>query len=158
MHAARLMRISPLKVALVGALLALVLAGLVLMMVAPEKAAHAAFPGENGKIVFHSNRNLPDNTNPDGDLEIFTMEPDGSHIEQLTDNGADDSWPSFSPDGTQITFLSPRDGNTEIYTMNADGSNQARLTHNATEESYPAFFPDGERIAFATDRDGNTEI
>src|SRR5829696_2347373 len=97
-------------------------------------------------VLFYSNTNTPENTNPEGDLEIFTMEPDGSDIEQLTDNEADDLMPGFSPNGKHITFVSTRDGNEEVYVMNADGSNQTRLTHNATGARYPAFFPDGERI------------
>ncbi len=111
---------------------AAVLAAVLLALVATQRPANAAFPGENGKIAFHSNRNTPEHTNPEGDLELLTMEPDGSDIEQLTDNGADDSWPAFSPDGKQITFLSTLDVNSEIYTMNAVGSNQASLSHNTT--------------------------
>jgi Tol biopolymer transport system component len=62
------------------------------------------------------------------------MEPDGSDIEQLTDNEADDLMPGFPSDSEQITFVSTRDGNSEIYTMNADGSNQTRLTKDPASD------------------------
>ena len=41
----------------------------------------AAFPGKNGLIVFASTRTTgPGVNNPTGDLEIFTMNPDGSGL------------------------------------------------------------------------------
>src|SRR5262249_49048900 len=79
-------------------------------------SANAGFPGENGKIVFHSFRV--------GNLAIFTANPDGSGVAQLTSGLANDSRPFWSADGTKIAFTSDRDGNSEIYTMNADGNSQ----------------------------------
>ena len=38
--------------------------------------------------------------------------------------------PVFSPDGTQIAFMSNRDGNPEVYVMNRDGSDVRRLTNH----------------------------
>jgi Tol biopolymer transport system component len=46
-------------------------------------------------------------------------------------------YPSWSPDGTKIVFVSTRDGNYEIYVMNADGSGQMRLTNNNDGDEYP---------------------
>ena len=36
----------------------------------------------------------------------------------LTNNPADDEYPSWSPDGNKIAFASKRDGNSEVYIMN----------------------------------------
>jgi dipeptidyl aminopeptidase/acylaminoacyl peptidase len=80
--------------------------------------------------VFDSNRNTPENTNIERDMEIFTMDPDGSGIEQLTDNRTDDLMPAFSPGGERIAFVSARDGDEEVYVMDKDGSDQIRLTNN----------------------------
>ncbi|MBL8163920.1 MAG: PD40 domain-containing protein [Anaerolineae bacterium] len=44
---------------------------------------------------------------------------------------------SWSPDGTQVVFISARDGNLEVYTMNADGTSQTRRTSNTAVESFP---------------------
>src|SRR5688500_20360870 len=41
--------------------------------------ASAAFPGENGRIVFESDR--------DGDSEIYRMTPGGGNVRQLTVTG-----------------------------------------------------------------------
>jgi|GEM_PF-611678 len=103
-----------------------------------------------GKIVFTSLR--------DGNAEIYVMNADGSNQTRLTNNPANDSWPSLSPDGTKITFNSDKDGgNDEVYTMDADGTNQTRLTNNPLS-GWPSWSPDGTKIVFVTNRDGNAEI
>jgi dipeptidyl aminopeptidase/acylaminoacyl peptidase len=102
--------------------------------------AHAAFPGANGRIAFVSTR--------DGNLEIYTMNADGSAQIRLTNNPAADVNPNWSPDGTKIAFTSDRDGNNEIYSMNADGNGQTRLTADPALDFYPAWSPGGTKIAF----------
>jgi TolB protein len=92
------------------------------------------------------------------DYEIYTMNPDGSNIQQLTFNNSNDLWPAFSPDGNQIAFRSERDGNYEIYKMNFDGQNQTRLTTNPAIDDGPDWSPNGSLIAFDSFRDGNYEI
>jgi hypothetical protein len=91
--------------------------------------AHAAFPGTNGKIAFHTNR--------DGNLEIYTMNADGTGPTRLTNNAADDYWSAWSPDGTKIAFQS----SDEIYTMNANGTGQTRLTTNTALDGHPDWQP-----------------
>jgi hypothetical protein len=86
--------------------------------------------------------------------EIFAGKTTGVTT-QLTNNNAEDSEPSFSPDGTRIAFTTNRNGNWEIYVMNADGSGQMRLTNHPATDMNPEWSPDGMRIAFRSDRDGN---
>jgi dipeptidyl aminopeptidase/acylaminoacyl peptidase len=95
----------------------------------------------------------------DGDFEIWVMNADGSDQRKLTDNGAKDVSPAWSPDGNEIAFVSNRDGNDEIYLMNIDGSNVRRLTQtDDASESFPAWSPDGLQISFDSDRGGNWDI
>jgi TolB protein len=119
------------------------------------RPAYATFPGSNGKIAFESLR--------DGNLEIYTMDPDGSGQINISNNAAGDRFPSWSPDGSKITFSSNRDDTglfkSEIFVMNEDGSGQTRLTSNpAFFDRDPSWSPDGSKITFVTLRDGNDEI
>ena len=82
------------------------------------------------------------------------MRPDGSGVVQLTNNGASDYGPTWSPDDTQIAFTSDRDGDAEIYVMDADGGNQQRITNSPLTDDAPDWSPDGKRIAFESFRNG----
>jgi hypothetical protein len=66
-----------------------VLAALVVLATVGLDPAKAAYPGANGKIAFASTRTTGEGVdNPTGDYEIFTMNPDGTGITQLTNNTA----------------------------------------------------------------------
>ena len=123
------------------------------MLVATEKSAKAAFPGQNGKIVFQRAA-----SNSDTNTEIYMMDPDGANQTNLTNNPAPDYDPTVSADGAKIAFESGRDGNMEIYAMNADGTNQTRLTNDPTSDFAPAWSPDGTKIAFVSTRASTTTI
>jgi Tol biopolymer transport system component len=105
--------------------------------------ALATFPGKNGRIAFD---------NQAGD--IFTMNPDGSDIRQLTSfaaggNGA--YLASWSPDGRHIAFqLFPlKGGAAHIWIMDGDGANQRLLLDDPQfSDAQPSFSPDGKRVVF----------
>ena len=114
---------------LVGITILASVAFTMLTLLPNQFSAFATVPGEDGtKLAFTSDRDV--------NREIYVMNAqDGSNQTRLTDNGASDEFPSWSPDGTKVAFTSDRDGNTEIYVMNAqDGSNQTRLTDNAASD------------------------
>ncbi|MFC1956753.1 TolB family protein [Chloroflexota bacterium] len=59
--------------------------------------------------------------------EICTIKIDGAVFRRITDNNLLDTYPVWSPDGTQLAFLSWRNKDLDIYVMDSDGSNQRML-------------------------------
>ena len=92
-------------------------------------------------------------------LDIYVMNIDGSDVTRLTTTKAQNTSPSWSPDGRKITFVSSRDGNFELYMMGypdgteAKGGIPVRLTNTAEYEWSPTWSPDGRYIAFTSLRD-----
>ena len=97
----------------------------------------------NGRIAFASNR--------DGDFEIYTINPDGTDLQQLTFNDTYDAYPDWSPDGQQLLFTSGQDGLSAVFIMDADGANQRNLTPDA-DGALARWSPDGASIYFLSDR------
>src|SRR6185369_2440666 len=92
--------------------------------------------------------------------DIFTAPIEKGPTRNLTESsGAHDKWPSWSPDGSQIAFVSDRSGEEELYLIPQDGSKPAeQITHGSKAMSYlPEWAPDGKRIAFS-DKDGKVYI
>src|SRR6266498_1086885 len=70
-------------------------------LVAVATPAQATFPGTNGRIAFGSDRF------GGGDHNIFSMNPDGSDVQQLTFLTADQGAAlrqAWSPDGSKLVF------------------------------------------------------
>ncbi len=78
--------------------------------------APAAF---NTKVAFMSAR--------DGNWEVYSINMDGTGLNRLTNNNAQDGLPTWSPDGRSIAFVSNRGGSWAIWVMNANGSSQRKL-------------------------------
>jgi Tol biopolymer transport system component len=104
---------------------------------------------EGTRIAFVSYR--------DGPLNIFTMDPDGGGVVNVSRGSASDYEPDWSPDGGKMVFRSSRDGQPgDFYVMDADGANQTRLTFTPTVHKHdPVWSPDGSLIAFIGTRSGN---
>jgi Tol biopolymer transport system component len=105
----------------------------------------------NGKIAFQGDL--------DGNLDIYTINPDGTGLTRLTSDPARDGWPSWSPDGAKIAFVSDRIGDLDVWIMNADGTGAKDLSNNPNAvDTYPAWSPNGTMIAFTSYRSDGAEI
>jgi Tol biopolymer transport system component len=129
---------------------------------APGYNAEATLSADGKKIVFTSSR--------DGDLEIYTMNPEGSGIKRLTHQLGYDGGPFFSPDGKWIVYrgrhpmaadevthyksllgqdlVEPMQ--MDLYVMRADGSGQRQISNLGGASFAPSFFPGSQRIIFAS--------
>jgi Tol biopolymer transport system component len=116
--------------------------------------------GGSGQIAFASaSSGLP---------QIYIVNLDTTGLTQLTNVEGGACQPSWSPDGSQIVFISPCQARSEfsgtayenasLYLMNADGSGQKPLTTVPGSDFDPAWSPDGKRIAFTSLRDGQKDI
>ena len=120
--------------------LALILASALVLTAAETRfaappPARAAFPGENGKIVF---------VGAGTGGQITTIKKDGSGMTNI----ANGYLPSWSADGSKIVYGAIVGGNNaEIFVMNGDGTGQVNLTNNSASDSPGSWSPDGSRIA-----------
>jgi TolB protein len=81
---------------------------------------------------------------------IYVMKADGSSAQQLTSGKGRNNLPSWSPDGSQLLFLSLREGSARqaIYAMKADGSEQRELVGGPQEHFQARWSSDGRSIVF----------
>jgi Tol biopolymer transport system component len=120
-------------------------------------SSRSATSARNGRIVFTATVR--------GGQQLFTINPDGTELKQLSDRtfakGSDGfENPNWAPDGSQIIFDSdfqPTATNiVRIYTVNADGSGLTAVPVAAGQfDGAPAFSPDGREISFDWDANSN---
>jgi len=106
----------------------------------------------------------------DGDMEIYTMNGDGSNVRRLTNRPGPDGGPFFSYDGKRIAFRGhPLDAGKELddyrallkeglwrptqlelFVMDRDGSNLRQVTRLGGANFAPSWHPNGKRLIFAS--------
>lgn len=116
--------------------------------------------GGAGQVAFASSRS--------GVPQIYLINLDLTDLTPLTNLAEGACQPTWSPDGSQIVFVSPCLGrgeffdntysNSSLYIMNVDGSGQKPLTGVPGSDYEPDWSPDGKRIAFTSLRDGKKDI
>lgn len=128
----------------------------------PGYDAEAVVSPKGDKIAFTSVRS--------GDLEIYTMNIDGTGIKQLTHELGYDGGPFFSADGKKIVYRAyhPKTKaeiagykellleekikpiSLQIWLMDLDGSHKRQLTDNTAANFAPFMHPDGKHVIFSS--------
>ncbi len=120
-----------------------------LMLLASLILTAAAFPPAPapGTIALVGSKN--------GQVDIYTVRSDGSELHQLTNDSAQETEVTWSPDGTRIAFIStitqPQTNylHSHVFVVNADGSNRVQCTTEPMEwSSSLCWSADGTRIIY----------
>ncbi|WP_309710739.1 hypothetical protein [Armatimonas sp.] len=124
--------------------------------------AEATVSPDGKRIIFTSTR--------DGDLDLYSIKPDGSDLKRLTNRVGYDGGAYFSPDSKRIVWRSSvlpdakavsdyksllkqnlvRPTSMEIWVADADGKNAKQVTRNGAANFAPFFTPDGKKLIFAS--------
>lgn len=132
----------------------------------------AFFSPDSKKLVFRSSRpKTPEEIKEYKDLldeglvmptnmEIYTMNIDGSDLKQVTNLGKANWSPYFHPSGKKILFSSNHHSthgyDFQIFSIDTDGTNLKQITYNNFFNAFPMFSPDGKKLVFSSNRDGAT--
>jgi TolB protein len=121
-----------------------------------QRTAVLAEPGLNMGAAFHGGR-MAVVLSKDGNPEIYVGGADGSGLKRVTNSGAIDVSPTWSPDGSKIAFVSDRHGSPQIFVMGADGGGARRVTFKGSYNQTPSWCPRaGSNLIAFTGRDGGT--
>ena len=123
--------------------------------------AESTISPKDDRIVFTSTRS--------GDIDLYSMNLNGTQPKQLTNEVGYDGGAYYSPDGSEIVYRASRPTDSElteyqellkqglvkptkleIYVMNADGTNRRQVTHLGGASFAPNWAPDGEHIIFSS--------
>lgn len=110
-------------------------------------------PTISDKILFKSNPEVPN-----GDYDIYSINPDGTAQQKLFDNSGSVAFVSLSNDGTKVAFRLTENGDNELYVANTDGSNLQELTNLPDFIFYPSWSPDDSKIVFSNGTEDDAEI
>src|SRR5262249_21349489 len=128
----------------------------------PGYDAEATISPKGDRIVFTSSR--------DDDLELYTMNLDGSDVKRITHRLRRDGGAFFSPDGTKLVWRAQypetpedqadykslladgliRPTTLELWVADADGSDAHQVTHIGKASFAPFFHPSGKKIIFSS--------
>ncbi len=128
----------------------------------PGYDAEATVNFKTGRIIYTSLES--------GDLDLWTMKPNGTDKKQLTNSRGYDGGAVFSRDGNQVVWRAnhPQTPETmarynellkehltapmkmELFVSGPDGKNRKQITNNNCANFAPTFTPDGKRIVFSS--------
>lgn len=130
----------------------------------------AFFSHDSKKLVFRSSRPktaeeikeykdlLAQNLVAPTNMEIYTMNIDGTDLKQVTNLGKANWSPYFHPSDKKILFSSnhhsTRGYDFQIYSIDIDGSNLRQITYESEFNAFPMFSPDGKKLVFSSNRLG----
>ncbi len=130
----------------------------------------AFFSHDSKKLVFRSSRPkteeeikeykelLAENLVAPTNMEIYTINIDGTDLKQITNLGKANWAPYFHPSDKKIIFSSnhhsTRGYDFQLYMIDVDGKNLQQITYESEFNAFAMFSPDGKKLVFASNRQG----
>ena len=128
----------------------------------------AFFSHDSKKIVFRASRPKTDaeikeykdylaqNLVAPTNMEIYTINADGTDLKQITHLGKANWAPYFTPNDKKIIFSSnhhsTRGYDFQLYTIDLDGKNLKQITYASEFNAFPMFSKDGKKLVFSSNR------
>lgn len=112
------------------------------------------FTGKRGlgltTLAFHSDRS--------GEKEIYLVDYDGADPRRVTGHRSVSLFPSFTPDGNGLAYVSFLNGTPAVYVADLTTGRKRPVLTEGRLNSSPSFSPDGRRLVFVRSVEGNPEI
>jgi Tol biopolymer transport system component len=128
----------------------------------------AFFSPDSKKIVFRSSRPkteeeiskyknlLGKNLVEPSQMELYTINADGTELKQITALGKANWAPFFHPNQKKIIFSSNHKSvkgyDFQLFMIDVDGNNLEQITTESVFNSFPMFSPDGKKLVFSSNR------
>lgn len=116
------------------------------------RASRPTTPEDVADYKEHLSRHLVAPTN----MEIFTVNIDGSDMKQVTHLGKANWAPFYHPKGKKILFSSNHHSKKgydfQLYMINEDGTGLEAITTESYFNAFPMFSPDGKKLVWASNR------
>ncbi|MCP4705034.1 MAG: DUF5050 domain-containing protein, partial [candidate division Zixibacteria bacterium] len=92
------------------------------------------------------------------DSDIYSINPDGTELTQLTNTDEDEFNPIWSPDGLYIYYQTYNNSTMEIFRMNIDGTNKTNITNHSAWDYLKDISSDGTKMVFLSTRSSQNNI
>ena len=82
--------------------------------------------------------------------DLWSVPRTGGDAKRLTSSPGVESYPYFSPDGSNIAFTGHYHGNADVFTVPVEGGVPKRLTYHPAQKNVMGWSPDGKNVLFAS--------
>ena len=86
--------------------------------------------------------------------QIALIKPDGSGFRAVADDGVNNGFPSWSPDGKKLVYKRGK----QLVILTLETGKVFPLTDGAHYDNFPQWSPKGDRIMFTSDREGSFRL
>ena len=83
-----------------------------------------------------------------GVTDVYSIEPSGYGLRQLTKSPAAERSPAWSPDSSKLAFVSDDLGAQNVWVLTVESGAAIRLTDDAAAETAPLWAPDGRTVIY----------